>query len=392
MMPIPESAIRTQPGYSGSPAVIRDGQGDAVAGILQSASPDATARDARILPTASLAAAWPAVLGDRLIPDCPYPGLTPFRKKDAERGHFVGRENEVRALLGMLEAEPMVAVVGPSGVGKSSLVGAGLIPEYERRGWRALMFRPGARPFGALARALLRVEQGQQAVSGYDRRALSEELLHRDLAEIAEEIAADAGQGLLIVIDQLEEMLAASAAEERPLFIERIFPGAAARADSWRLVVTLRADFYPVLLAYAEAAPRLQRRELPLSPIGLDQMIRVIEEPAAKVGVTYEKGLAEQIARDAGKGGGGLPLLEFTLAAIWPSQHGRTIGFAEYLSSGGVTGALNRHADEWLAQHGAADVERVRRVLLKLLRSRGGASAATRRTAPRPTSPRRTGA
>jgi hypothetical protein len=379
----PGSAVRTQPGYSGSPAVIRDGQGDAVAGILQSASPDATMRDARIVPAASLAEAWPAVLGDVLVPDCPYPGLSAFGKHDAEKGYFVGREDEVRALLGVLEAEPMAAVVGPSGVGKSSLVGAGLIPEYEQRGWRTLMFRPGADPFSALARALLRGQQDEQAVSRDDRRRLSEELRHRDLAEIAGEIAADTDQGLLIVIDQLEEMLAAGCAEERPLFIERAFPGAAARPGNWRLVVTLRADFYPALLAHAEAAPRLHRRELPLSPIGVNQMIRAIEEPAARVGVTYAKGLAEQIARDAGQGGGGLPLLEFTLAAIWPNQRGRVIGLAEYLSSGGVTGALNRHADEWLARHGAADADRVRRVLLKLVRSRGGASAATRRTAPR---------
>lgn len=379
----PDSAIRTQPGYSGSPAVIRDGQGDAVAGILQSASPDATMRDARILPSASLAEAWPAVLGDLLVPDCPYPGLSAFGRHEAEKGYFVGRENEVNALLGMLEAEPMVVVVGPSGVGKSSLVGAGLIPEYERRGWRVLMFRPGAHPFSALARVLLRVQQPEQAVARDDRRRLSEELQRRDLAEIAEEVSADADQGLLIVVDQLEEMLAAGSAEERALFIERAFPAAGARPGNWRLVVTLRADFYPALLAHAETAPRLQRRELPLSPIGVSGMIRAIEEPAARVGVRYAEGLAEQIAQDAGQGGGGLPLLEFTLAAIWPNQRGRMIGFAEYLSSGGVTGALNRHADEWLARHGATDADRVRRVLLKLLRSRGGASAATRRTAPR---------
>jgi hypothetical protein len=57
-----ESAIRAQPGYSGSPVVTVDGQGDAVAGMFAIAATD-DGRDTYAIPVTQLAAAWPAVLG-----------------------------------------------------------------------------------------------------------------------------------------------------------------------------------------------------------------------------------------------------------------------------------------------------------------------------------------
>ncbi len=87
-----EAAFRAQPGYSGSPAVVADGVGDAVVGMLAVASRDAEVRDAYAIPVARLVDAWPEVLES--VPACPYRGLLPFRAEDAETGLFVGREEE----------------------------------------------------------------------------------------------------------------------------------------------------------------------------------------------------------------------------------------------------------------------------------------------------------
>lgn len=121
-----EAAFRAQPGYSGSPAVVADSVGDAVVGMLAVASRDEDVRDAYAIPVARLVDAWPEVLES--VPPCPYRGLLPFRAEDAEAGLFVGREEEAVRLRRMVDERALVVVVGPSGVGKSSLVTAGLFP------------------------------------------------------------------------------------------------------------------------------------------------------------------------------------------------------------------------------------------------------------------------
>ena len=95
--------------------------------------------------------------GGRLtIPACPYRGLGAFTADDADV--FVGREDEIGRLREMVRRQPLVVVNGPSGVGKSSLVNAGLIPLLRDQGWAAGSFRPGGMPVDALARALAAVQ------------------------------------------------------------------------------------------------------------------------------------------------------------------------------------------------------------------------------------------
>ena len=73
----------------------------------------------------------------------PYPGLSAFTEDDAE--HFFGREAEVAALWEKLRRRRLLAVIGPSGVGKTSFLRAGVIPR-KPRGWAAAYLVPGASP------------------------------------------------------------------------------------------------------------------------------------------------------------------------------------------------------------------------------------------------------
>lgn len=90
----------------------------------------------------------------------PDKGLRAFEEFDA--GDFHGREELVEELVAAVTARPLVAVVGPSGSGKSSLVRAGLVPAL-RRGdaghadWLFTDLFPGAHPFEELETALLQV-------------------------------------------------------------------------------------------------------------------------------------------------------------------------------------------------------------------------------------------
>ena len=377
-----ESALRTQPGYSGSPAIISDDGGDTVVGMLTIASLDESTPDAYAIPIQTLVDAWPEVLADRTIPACPYRGLAEFTPADTEAGLFVGREVESEQLRSLVDQHPLTVVVGPSGVGKSSLVSAGLIPALAHEGWKTASFRPGHFPFDSLAKALLTVEQPERVLTRRDLTELAEQLRAGGLLRVAAQLTTLSGAPMLLHVDQLEEVLTTSVPEERSAFLDLLLAEQSDRGSTLRTVCTLRADFLLQLLKQPDSGRQLQGHLLTLSNMGLEELKRVITEPALARGVQYEPDLSLFIAREA-TAGGGLPLLEFALTELWPRQHLRRIRFSDYHSLGGVSGALSSYAERVFTRLSERYSEdRVRRIMLKLIRSREGAPQATRRVVP----------
>ncbi|MBT2543731.1 AAA family ATPase [Streptomyces sp. ISL-44] len=378
-----ESALRTQPGYSGAAAIMSDRWGDAVIGMLAVASRGGEHEDAYAVPLSEMASAWPEVLERSVLPPCPYRGLQAFTAADARAGVFVGREREIERLRAMLVHQPCVVVAGPSGVGKSSLVGAGLEPALAADGWTVASFRPGSSPYDSVARALLDLEDpgAHHTLERLESRARS--LREEGFWPVATRIALLTGRRLALIGDQFEEVLSNGAHGLRQEFLERMFPEPDTMDDApVRLVCTLRSDFLPDLLDLPTVGPRIQDRQLNVSPLDEAALTRVIVEPAAAAGVVYSQGVAEAIAAEAAKAPGSLPLLEFALTELWPMQQERKITFDGYHALGGVSGALNRHAEkafQFLARQ--LDEARIRRVLLSMVRARGGASSAVRVTA-----------
>jgi signal transduction histidine kinase len=377
-----ESAIRVQPGYSGSPAVVAGELADAVVGMLAIAGDDESSRDAYAIPASQLIDAWPDLLGYLTVPNCPYPGLQPFSEQAGDTGLFLGREQEIAQLRQFVKRQPLVIVTGPSGVGKTSLISAGLIPALRTEGWAAATFRPGGLPFEGLARALIDVENPGRTVTSDDvGKRLHQLRAGGGLRDIGSQISAAVGAPVLIHVDQFEEIFDphttdfATCAE----FLDMILPAYGVHHGQLCLVCTLRVDFLSYLLNHPEAGNRLQERFFALSAMGTQQLERIIVEPAMAMGVTYEDGLPQLIARD-GTGSGGLPLLEFALEELWPHQRQRRINLTDYQAIGGVTGALARHAEQAFTDLTRRfNVDGIRRVMLNLVRSRAGASQATRR-------------
>ena len=380
-----ESAIRAQPGYSGSPVVISDEAGDAVTGMLTVASAYEGTRDAYATLVTRLVGAWPGVLTNRIIPPCPYRGLQAFTANDAQAGLFVGREKEISQLRRMVERRTLIVVLGPSGVGKSSLVAAGLLPALERDGWTTVSVRPGRTPVAALAKALLDVEQPGRAPTMDDLTKRADLLRSDGLASLGAQLKLLTGKPILLCVDQLEEILDPDTcpAERRMEFLELVLPAQAAPDNGLHLVCILRADYLGQLLEHPDAGAGLRDGLFTLSPMGQEELKRVISEPAKACGVEYEKGLVQLIARHA-SGGGGLPLLEFALTELWSHQSQRWISFPDYQGIEGVIGSLSRHAEQAFTELAAEFSEKqVRRAMLALVRSRGGAAEATRRVVSR---------
>ena len=160
-----------------------------------------------------------------LLGVCPFKGLASFDRADAE--YFYGRERLVSDLLARLVESPLVGILGSSGIGKSSLLRAGVLPALSAGllpgsgGWRYVLLRPGARPNAELDRALTgdRVGDVLGQLMGGDR--------------------------LVVAVDQLEELFTLCESEnERAAFLERL--AATARDPERRalVIVALRAHFY----------------------------------------------------------------------------------------------------------------------------------------------------
>ncbi len=123
-----QTGIFVERGFSGSP--VWNEQTEGILGVVVAAEKRSGVRVAFVIPGRTLIAFWPE-LGEFSIPPCPYKGLLAFREKDAP--FFFGRDVFVERAAEALRRQPLLAVVGPSGSGKSSVVFAGVVPVSVRR-------------------------------------------------------------------------------------------------------------------------------------------------------------------------------------------------------------------------------------------------------------------
>jgi WD40 repeat protein len=295
--------------------------------------------------------------------DCPYPGLVAFSPDRAE--WFFGRETrtgdlveKVDAVLASGTGGPVI-VVGPSGVGKSSLLGAGLLTSL-RAGdlavpgsgnWPPVFITPGPAPLAKLREAL---------------------------AKCAER-AATAGR-TVVVVDQLEEIFTLCEGEDqRTGFLaelEKLASGEGRNGSGPAAVVVLglRVDFYEQATRYPVLAAALQNRQFLLGPMTPGEVRDAIVKPAQDAGLDLENGLAERLLRDLnvdeanGYEPGRLPLLAHALRVTWQRSKGGPLTIEAYQQTGGIRGAIAQTAKEEYESLDDAGRRTARRVFLSLVR------------------------
>ncbi len=275
--------------------------------------------------------------------ETPYRGLSAFAEADAK--YFFGRSNEIRAAVTQLASSPVLAVIGPSGVGKSSFIHAGLIPAIRGDGsvWQMHHLRPGRAPMARLASVI-------EAIGPRDP-ALPHRLVESPglFGVMLRHAAWSRQQRVLVVVDQLEELFTLCDDEQvRRQFLAALLSAADDPSTPVRLVLSMRADFIDRLVAYKDLSSDLSRGLFFLNAPDRENLRETLVRPAELAGYTFEDKEVVQHMMQVATSRGALPLLSFAATRLWQARdrERRVLTTAAYNDMGGVGGAFARHADQ----------------------------------------------
>ena len=317
----------------------------------------------------------------------PYKGLRPFVEADA--ADFFGRDRLVDELITRI-GEPedgarFLAVVGPSGSGKSSLVRAGLVPALRRGavpgsdGWYVVELHPGAHPFEELAAALTRI--AVTPLTGLVER------LQQDgagLFRVAADILPTPPAQLLVVIDQFEEVFTLVEDEDqRARFLSALAIAATDPRSRVRVVVTLRADLYDRPLSHPGIAELMKARTVTVTPLTPGDLERAIAGPAEAVGVGVDTALVAALVAEVADQPASLPLLQYALTELFERRDRGRLTLDAHDAVGGVSGALARRAEDLYGRLPPPGQEAARQLFLRLVTLGDEGSEDTRRRVPR---------
>ncbi|HEY5949442.1 MAG TPA: serine/threonine-protein kinase [Kofleriaceae bacterium] len=287
--------------------------------------------------------------------ESPFPGLTPFQEADADR--FFGRSRDVTRMVARVRELPLTGIVGPSGVGKSSFIRAGVGPALKQSGehWEIVTLRPGRAPMAALASIVERFttrSMGRAPSEPSDHQRLVDRLRIEPgyLGTLLRTRASSNRCNVLLFVDQFEELytLVPDAAERRA-FTAALAAVADDTAAPLRVVVSMRSDFLDRVGEDARFLDELSRGLVFLSAPDRDGLREALEQPLAMVGYKFETPeMAEDMLYALEDTPGALPLLQFAAARLWDlrDRDNKLLTADSYLAIGGITGALATHADE----------------------------------------------
>jgi serine/threonine protein kinase/formylglycine-generating enzyme required for sulfatase activity len=295
----------------------------------------------------------------------PYRGLQAFEAE--HRSLFFGRSAEIRAVVERLRADSFVVVAGDSGVGKSSLCRAGVVPMVNEgnldpgKTWRTVIMTPGRYPRQSFVAVVARgFGLGEEEVST---------LLKSEPEALVRALRKQLGEagGCMIFIDQFEEFVTIAEPAEVALIgplVVRLLAG----IPGLKVMATVRGDFLTRVATVPGLGDEVTRGIFLLRPLSPEGAREAIAGPAQAHGVAFESDeLVDELVEAGVKGS--LPLLQFALAELWESRDTSTsvISTAELRKIGGVTGALARHADGVLAGLLPAQRAAARRLLMRLV-------------------------
>lgn len=322
----------------------------------------------------------PPPLPSNFVPRNPYKGLRAFRAED--RNDFFGRDTLIRELIDSLQMDVeyanTLAVVGPSGSGKSSVVMAGLIPALKNgaiSGSQDWLYCepmvPGTHPISSLELAISSIYT--DASSQIIRESIQKALHSPDrmgLYRMVQDKAAPSDSRVVVYVDQFEELFTLTESKkERQQFIDLLTSAATEPDSRLILILSMRADFYDRPMAYPLLGHLIDSRSCSVLPMRLADLRDVIVRPAEQddVKLDFDDGLATELVYALREQAAALPLLQFTLDQLFEHRNGQHLTMEAYEAIGGLQGALAKHAQATYESIPESDRPFVRRLFLRLI-------------------------
>ena len=309
------------------------------------------------------------------IDESPYAGLSSFQENDA--GKFFGRNKEIAAMVTRIRDRPLMAVVGSSGVGKSSFVRAGLVPALKRSGetWETLVVRPGRTPLESLAGVIQpMVATAANLADEMEEQKKLVETLRKEPGHLGHVLRGRArrdNRRLLLFVDQFEELFTQVAdASERAAFMACLSACADDATSPLRVVLSIRSDFIDRVAEDPQFLNELTQGLFFLGPPNREGLRDAITQPAELAGFSFElPATVEDMLDHLETTPGALPLLQFAASKLWESRDTarKMLTHASYAAMGGVAGALASHADRVVQNLGPQKAGLTRAILLRLV-------------------------
>jgi serine/threonine protein kinase len=305
----------------------------------------------------------------------PYAGLSSFQEADAAR--FFGRSREIAAMVTRIRDRPLMGVIGPSGVGKSSLVRAGLVPALKQSGeaWEIHVLRPGRKPLDALATVLQPIAAAATQEDARDGRALAERLRDEPgfLGTLLRRHAQKHNTKVLLFIDQFEELYTQVPGQAERLAFTNCLAGVADDASApTRVVASVRSDFLDRVSEDEQFMNELSQGLFFITAPSREGLKAALVQPAEMAAYRFESAdIVENMLEHLATTSSALPLLQFAATKLWEARDPtrKLLTVDSYKALGGIAGALAAHADATLAELTAQARTLARTLLMRLVTS-----------------------
>ena len=310
------------------------------------------------------------------LDESPYAGLSSFQESDAAR--FFGRSREIAAAVNRIRDRPIMGVVGPSGVGKSSFVRAGLVPALKASGeqWETLVIRPGRSPLMAIAAMMSPMVSSTSSTVVDDLKeqaAIAQQLAAApgQMGQVLRARARRANRKILLFVDQFEELYTlVPDPAERAAFTACLAGAADDASAPVRVVLSLRSDFLDRVGEDPQLMHEVMQGLFFLTPPGRDGLRDALVQPAEMAGYHFENPvMVEEMLTHLETTPGALPLLQFAATKLWDAKDSvrKLLTQNAYNAMGGIAGALASHADSVLGELSGPSQALARQLFLRLI-------------------------
>jgi tetratricopeptide (TPR) repeat protein len=231
---------------------------------------------------------------------------------------------------------------------------------------------PGPDPFAALLRSIhaAAADPALPALDSWMSEHRSE--LERSPAYLASLVKkAFPGRPVIMIVDPFEQVLTLCAdSDVREKFVQSLLSICPDARGPNRVILIVDQLYEGPALALAALKPLADNpaSRFPLTPVTAAEAVRIIESGAAAVGLKFDEGIVEDLAKEVAGEPGGLPALQFTLGQLWNERERNRITWDAYRRVGRPREALQRAADEVFARLSAREQMMAKRLFLQLAR------------------------